>query len=347
MFTQSACLLTSRPLSVEELAPALASFEVLGRTERQEDAHWAIGAPAWVLAFPGDARGRIVVDAIDQRWPDDMGRPDDTTLQSAWAMGGFGPAVMPGCLERAGTQAWAWRKAGDAVRGHAGFVRIRLAYAPEKDADPVPSERDEEAELLAVTRVAAKLLELDGVRCYFNPNGESLRPAGFVWQALDYFQSEGELPLDVWANVRVGKLDPAGEWILMDSVGLGQLGLPDAELCFPQGRGSLEDMDRYLRDVMVYLAEAGDVIGDGDAIDGPDGTPWVARRIEEGFSPPSRPTVRLLPKDVEQPAHLTMTGTRAAKMMADGGLAAAIQAAIGPGMSVGAPEGDGGPDSSN
>jgi hypothetical protein len=324
MFTQSACLLTSRPLTLEDLAPALASFEVLGRTERDAEAHWAVGAPAWVLALPGHARGRIVIDALAERWPDLMGRPDDPTLTSAWAMGGFGPGVLPGCLERAGQQAWAWRKAGDAVRGHQGFVRIRLAYAPEKDQESVPADRDARAELLAITRVAAKLLEVDGVRCYFNPNGESLRPAGFVWQALDYHAAEGELPLDVWTNVRVGKLDPDGKWILMDGVGLGQLGLPDVEICFPAGR-PLESMDRHVRDVMAYLADAGDVIRQDDKIDGPDNTPWIAHRMEEGFSPPTRETVRLLPADVELPAHLTMTGSRAARMMIEGAFDAATR----------------------
>ncbi|MCB9528280.1 MAG: DUF4261 domain-containing protein [Myxococcales bacterium] len=317
MFTQSACLLTSRPLTLDDLAPALAGFEVLGRTERQDDAHWAIGAPAWVLALPGHARGRIIVDALAERWPDTMGRPDDTTLTHAWAMGAFGPGVSPGCLERAGQQAWAWRKAGDAVRGHQGFIRIRLAYAPEKDEDAVPSDRDPKAELLAVTRVAAKLLEVDGVRCYFNPNGESLRSGGFVWQAMDYLDAEGELPLDVWANVRVGKLDAEGAWMLMDGVGLGQLGLPDVELVFPAGRAPLEAADRYLRDVMAYLADAGDVISEGDKTDGPDDGAWIAHRVEEGFSPPTRATIRLIPAGVEPPPRLLMTGTRAAKMLLD------------------------------
>ena len=113
-----------------------------------------------------------------------MGEPDDPTLRSAWAMGAFGPKVAPGALERAGTQAWLWRKAGQAIQGHRGFIRVRRAYAPADDAPPVPEDRDPTAELMSVTRVAVKLLELDGVRCYFNPNGESVRPAGFVWQAI-------------------------------------------------------------------------------------------------------------------------------------------------------------------
>lgn len=327
MFTQSACLLTSRPLTLDDLAPALAGFEVLGRTERQDDAHWAIGAPAWVLALPGHPRGRLIVDALAERWPDTMGRPDDTTLTHAWAMGAFGPGVSPGCLERAGQQAWAWRKAGDAVRGHQGFIRIRLAYAPEKDEDAVPADRDPKAELLAVTRVAAKLLEVDGVRCYFNPNGESLRSGGFVWQAMDYLDAEGELPLDVWANVRAGKLDPEGKWMLMDCVGLGQLGLPDVEVCFPAGIAKLEEVDRWVRDVMAYLAEAGDVIEAGHEVDGPDGQMWRAIKVDEGFSPPSRSTVRFLPPVDGIPKHLEMTGSQAAQMADD--LRAAVAASIG------------------
>lgn len=333
MFTQSCCLLTARPLTLADLQPALRGFTVLGATEAQPDAHWAIGAPAWVLALPSHPRGRVIIDAIAERWPDTMGRPDDPILQRAWGMGGFGPGVMPGALERAGTQAWAWKKAGDAVRGHQGFIRIRLAYAPDENAPPVPEDRDRAAELLDLTRIAAKLLEVDGVRCYFDPNGESLRPAGFVWQAMDYHESEGELPLDVWANVRVGKLDPAGEWMLMDCVGLGQLGLPDVEACFPATIAPLEDVDRFVRDVMAYLADVGDVIASGHAVDGPDGKAWRALAIDEGFSPPSRRTIRFLPPVDDIPPHLEMTGSQAAKMASQ--LQAAVAATIGRGGELG------------
>lgn len=327
MFVQSACLLTARPLALADLQPALKGFDVLGASEAQPDTHWAIGAPALVIAMKAHPRGRILVDAIGERWPDSMGRPDDQILTRAWGMGGFGPGVMPGCLERAGTQAWAWKKAGDAVRGHQGFIRIRLAYGPEEDQPAVPEDRDPVAELMAVTRIAAKLLEVDGVRCYFNPNGESLRPAGFVWQALDYFESEKELPLDVWANVRAGKLDPEGKWTLMDSVGLGQLGLPDVEVCFPADAAKLETVDGWVRDVMAYLADAGDVIGDGDAVDGPDGETWKALKLSEGFSPPSRGTTRFLPPVDDIPEHLRLTGSQAAKMADD--LRAAVASTIG------------------
>jgi len=245
-------------------------------------------------------------------------------------MGGFGPLVETGSLERAGTQAWAWRKAGDAVRGHQGFIRVRLAYAPEEDAPPVPEDRDRSAELLAVTRVVAKLLEIDGIRCYFNPNGESLRPAGFVWQAMDYFESEAEPPLDVWTNVRVGRLDPEGKWILMDSVGLGQLGLPDVELCLPAaGKVSLEDADRFIRDLMSYVVDAGDVFTAGDTVEAPDGTEWTAIKVEEGFSPPTRGTVRFLPPVDGIPERLKMTGTRAAQMAGQLGETLAAQLSVG------------------
>lgn len=327
MFVQSCCLLTAHPLALADLQPALKSFDVLGATEAQPDTHWALGAPALVLSLPGHERGRIIIDAIGERWPDAMGRPDDHVLQRAWGMGGFGPMVMPGCLERAGTQAWAWRKASDAVRGHQGFIRIRLAYAPAEEAPPIPADRDPATELLGITRVAAKLLEVDGVRCWFDPNGESLRPAGFVWQALDYHESEGELPLDVWTNVRAGKLDPEGRWMLMDSVGLGQLGLPDVEACFPADVAKLEEVDRWVRDVMAYLADAGDVIESGHAVDGPDGRSWRALKIEEGFSPPSRATVRFLPPVDDIPKHLEMTGSQAAQMADE--LRAAVSATIG------------------
>ncbi|MCA9539322.1 MAG: DUF4261 domain-containing protein [Myxococcales bacterium] len=317
MFTQSVCLLTTSPLTLDDLKPALKDFEILGRTEPQADAHWAIGAPAWVLQTPGEPRGRIIVDALAERWPENLGRPDDTALAAHAAMGGFGPAVFPGCLERAGTQAWVWRKAGDVVRGHQGFVRLRLAYAPDEEAPGLPEGRDPKAELLLLTKLASAILELNGVRCFFDPNGESLRPASMLWKALDAHEKDGEWPLDIWTNVRVGRLDDQGKWLLMDSVGLSQLDLPDVEICFPADVAPLETMDALVRDLVAYLADEGDVIKAGDTIDGPGGD-YVAMRLEEGLQTPPRPTVRLLPAGLDVPERLKQTGAKAAKMAGEG-----------------------------
>ena len=300
MFTQSLYLLTSRAIPTEELERYLRHFPLLGVTPATPENHWAVSNASWVLAYDGDPRGRILVDSVPERYPDRFDQDGHKALFSAWSMGSLGPAIYPGGLERAGTQAWVWKKAGDAVRGHQGFLRLRLAYEPDPENEGLP-ERDRAAELLALSEVAYKLLEVDGVRCFFNPNGESIRPAAFVWQALDFHKAEGVLPLDLWTNVRLGKIDPEATWTLMDSVGMWQLDLPDVEVAYPSGLHSFEVVDGFIRDLTDHMVEKGDVFDDGHTVNGPGDVDWCMMRVDAARQAPPRPVLRITPPGVELP----------------------------------------------
>ncbi|MGL6094821.1 MAG: hypothetical protein ACRC7O_03325 [Fimbriiglobus sp.] len=67
--------------------------------------------------------------------------------------------------------------------------------------------------------------------CYFNPGGEAVRPAAFVTDALRFADAEGVPPLDVWANIRMFKLDDG--WTLMDTIGHTQFENPGRTCPFP------------------------------------------------------------------------------------------------------------------
>ncbi len=291
LFSQSAYILVFKAPTLDELAKVLAPFGPLGPTEAPADGHWALGGASFIIDHP-EGGGRVLVDVVDKRWPDDMGDPvQDPVLFAAWSAGGFGPAVFPGNLERAGKQAWAWRQASGAVRSHQAFVRLRSTFG---EAGP-PEGHDARQELLFLTRIAQPILALQTSLAFFDPSGETLRPRGFVDQALADCDADGVAPLDLWINVRIGRLTDG--WMLMDTVGMGQLGLPDIEACFKADAYTFEAVDSFLRQVSEYLVDAGDVLGNGDGIEGPGGISWECVRAEQGLNAPPRATVRLLPED--------------------------------------------------
>lgn len=298
LFTQSAYVLVFKAPALDELEAVLGDFEVQGRTEAPADGHWAFGGESILVGMPGVPEARIIIDVVDRKWPDTMGDPThDPVLFAAWSAGGFGPSVFPGNLERAGKQAWVWRQASGAVRAHHAWVRLRSTFAgvDEGDGSEVLASYDPKAELTLITQIAGAILSLQTAMAYFNPNGESLRPEAFVQQALTYQRDEGVDPLDVWTNIRLGRLND--DWVMMDLVGLAQVGLPDIEVCFKTDAYAFEDVDRFIRNVAEYLYEAGDVIGHGDMVDGPGDISWEVLRADQGLHAPPRPTLRLLPDD--------------------------------------------------
>ncbi|MCA9528201.1 MAG: DUF4261 domain-containing protein [Myxococcales bacterium] len=292
LFTQSAYILTSKPFTLDELETLLAAFEVVGHTEKPADDHWAFGGEGIILSGvrPG---ARVIVDVVDRDWVDQIDADDDPVAQAVWEAGGFGPAVFPGAIERAGKQAWAWKIAGAAVRAHTSYVRLRSMWVDDAgQSAEAPADRDPLEELSFLTLIAATLLaDEEHTICYFNPNGEALRPKEFVHTGLEHHGDTGEPPLDVWTNLRLSRIEEG--IVRMDSVGMQQLGLPDVEAVFPEGAYAYDAVDSFLRDLMWYLLDQGDVIKAGDAVDGPGGD-WQASRIDaEG--PPPRPLLRFEP----------------------------------------------------
>ncbi len=303
MFTQTVCVLLKQPISCAQLEPALSAFAIRGRQEDSES--WAYGGPALTLDFRPEVNGYVVVDTVDQPWPDHMGdAQNEAMLFGAWSMGFFGPFAFPGGLQRAAQQCWGWEAGKKVANRHKGFVRIRSSYVlgGDENAPVMPEAYDAVAELRFVTDVASALLQLPQALCYFNPNGEVLRDRDGLRQSLEFAQSAKLLPLDIWSNVRLFNLE--GDWSLMDTVGNGQLDLPDIEAGFAPGY-DYGEIDRFLRNISWYLLQKGEVIKAGDTMDGPGNVPWQARCPENALTDPPRRVMRWLPlDDADVPAPL-------------------------------------------
>jgi hypothetical protein len=299
LFTQTACVLLKGPVACEQLERALALFPVVGRQEAGPS--WAFGGPTVTLAFRPEVNGLVAVDVVDQTWPDTMGDPQkEPMLFAAWSMGNFGPFTFPGGLERAGQQSWAWQEGKTVAGQHTGFIRIRSSYVfgAGEDAPVMPADYYPVGELLFTTEVALAVLGLPEALCYFNPNGEVLRDRDGLRESLDGARSANLLPLDLWSNVRLFNLE--GGWSLMDTVGNGQLDLPDIGACFPRGY-DYGEVERFLRNVTWYLHRQGQLIKDGDTMDGPGGIRWQAHAFENSLSQPPRQVLGWRPLDESEP----------------------------------------------
>lgn len=91
--------------------------------------------------------------------------------------------------------------------------------------------------------------------------------------SLAFGQRANVPPLDALCNVRLFNVDDG--WLVMDTVGNGQLGrpdLPDLEVCLRKDKKyDLGEIDVFLRNTTLYVLRQGEVFRDGDTIDGPGG----------------------------------------------------------------------------
>jgi hypothetical protein len=298
-FTQSACVLLSRPATLDEVAPLLGKFEIVGRIDAANDSADLAG-PSLLLSFLPEVNGYVQIDLQDRAWPDHMGDPkNEPMLFGAWSMGHFGPLAFPGNLRRAAEQSWRWKGGREIPQQHRAFLRIRSSYifGAGPEVRVLPAGYDPLGELAFVTRVAHGLLAHPAALAYFNPNGETLRERAALEERPD-----GPPPLNVWTNVRLFNLDSG--WLAMDTVGMGQLDRPDLEACFPKGSYDPGEVAAFLNNCSLYLFKEGEVIKDGHTVDGPRGERWRAHQVEEALTSPPRPTLRFFPVGAEPPADL-------------------------------------------
>ena len=159
----------------------------------------------------------------------------------------------------------------------------------------MPNDYEPRAELEFVSQLATELLNLPNALCYFNPNGEVLRDQRSFSEALSYGLANELPPLDAWSNVRMFIIN--AQWSLMDTVGNWQLDIPDVEACFHSESFEFNEVDNFLRNVSLYMLNNGDVIKDGDTMDGPGDVAWQANYFDNGLCDPPRPVLRWLPMD--------------------------------------------------
>ena len=172
------------------------------------------------IAFRPEINGIILVDCLEEKWPDDMGNPaTNPKVFSAWSLGAFGPYVFPGCLERASGQSWIWEPGQRVPDMHFGFIRLRCTYVLGASDESLirPIGREARHELDFLLELAAAIMELPNTICYFNPNGEVLRGHFTDADKPSVSASNNALQHELIANVRLYHGDDG--WDLMDTVG--------------------------------------------------------------------------------------------------------------------------------
>ncbi len=255
-FTQCVSVLFEGAPALEDVQRALGEWRVVGEPNQGPGEHgWAVCGPGFIVELRGGAFA--VVDVVDRAWPDDP-REGETipAIGSAWRAGAFGPASTPGALARAVDQPWAWPEGAAAAKRHGGFVRLRTGRASEEGEPPERSRAyDPVFELASLTELARPLLGLENALGSFVPGGEALRSRDQVSEALDRKVGVGPPPLELWSNLRSVALPAQGsvQWLLLDTSGMHQLGLPDQEAVFAQGQEEPEAVEAMLRNACLHL----------------------------------------------------------------------------------------------
>lgn len=302
-FTQGVSLLTNGQASFDGIKATLRQqgFEIVKELPSQEN--WVFGGPTLVIAFLPDVNGYVAVDVVNQPWPDSMGDPQsDSMTFAAWSMGHFGPFAFPGSLARARQHPWAWQPAQTIAEGHRGFIRLRISYVfgARRDTPVMPADCDPVAEMKFLCEAATALLNVPGVICYFNPNGEVLRDYASFRQVWDPCMEQQKVPLSLWMNIRSFNLNE--KLGFMDTIGNAQLDIRDVEAVFPFGEYDPSDIDYYLRNVTHYLLGLDREMESGEEIDGPgeSNLSWTMEVLDQGVVDPPRRVLRLYPKSSDK-----------------------------------------------
>ncbi len=298
-FTQTFCVLLGRPTNLDEIEPLLTDFSILKRSDTC--GHWEFGGPSLVLDYRQQVNGLVSLDVVDRPWPDGMGGPEEPNLFGAWGLGHFGPLTFPGNLERAAQHDYQWPEGREVSARHRAFLRARLSYSfgASPEALLFPPDYDALPEIAFMTNLALALLKLPSALCYFNPGGEVLASRELIESTQAHYAKQALPPLDVWLNRRMFRLP--SEWMVMDTVGLGQFDRDDLEIVFRHDQFNPGQIASMLVNLGAYLIRSGSVIRAGETVDGPGSARFRAKPCEESLLTPPRPTLRFRPVKSPEP----------------------------------------------
>jgi len=167
-------------------------------------------------------------------------------------------------------QTWDWADAKDKLGRHQSHVVV---------SDLLAAALPYKSRLGFFQNVLGGLLELMmPVAIRWRPSGKFVNPAALV-KALE--PGQGRDPIKGAVNVRRTLVKSAGG-VVMDTLGLGALGLPDFEIALGERMPAL--FDALLRSVARYEYDLGDVIADGRSFKG-GGESFVCQRGKSSADP--------------------------------------------------------------
>jgi hypothetical protein len=179
-------------------------------------------------------------------------------------------------------QTWDWDEARAAVAGH----RVSVVVSDLIAAALPYKERLElfQGVLLGVLEVVPTMAIL------WRPCGRLVSPTAYRRSHRD---GKSRDPLFGPLNVRMFPPEDDGE-VLMDTLGLSALGLPDLQVRFE--RRDPNAVAGLLHGAARYVYEKGDVLDDGHTLPAPGGGQelWECRRAEAA-APPARQVVEIAP----------------------------------------------------
>jgi hypothetical protein len=168
-------------------------------------------------------------------------------------------------IEQALQQSWSFREAREVL----GECRHSLLLT-NMMSSPLPHDLRRRLianGLLAVLESAAVELIL------WSPTQQMLAPADFRRRYAE--AQELANPVYGFLNVRFFKIDNSDGDMIMDTLGLGALGLTDFQIHYRQLEP--DPVAQFLYNLGAYAFEKGDVIEDGHTVEGPGGR-WTCRR---------------------------------------------------------------------
>ncbi len=302
-YTQCIALFVDRRVSINDIAKKLSDFQVVESNPVAKD--WLHCGPSITIQFPAVSEGFVVIDTIDQTWPDG---DDDSNpaleLSHAWETNQFGLHSRPGSLARTREQLELLDEKSDSFEETVSCIRIRLAYRIEASQpdDLLSQDIDVQSEVSFLTSVAIALASLEGVIAFFNPSGEVLVDRA-TFEDNVRVCLDNDVPLIfLWTNVRLFRIDDS--WAMMDTVGNGQFDLPDLEACFDFEQHESVRVSDFLWTVSLLINENPEM-EHAEAIEDDEGLLWHLRPFDESLCDPQRFILRLIPQDgIEVPPQL-------------------------------------------
>ncbi|MDB6140766.1 MAG: hypothetical protein JWO94_3838 [Verrucomicrobiaceae bacterium] len=287
LFTQGVAVLFSEPPSLSQLRGLLEDYEITSENPLGTS-HWETESASFRIACRPEVGGHCLLDVVSRSWPDHLSNSErEPSLHAAWNMGHFGPFAASGSLARAVEHAHRWPHAAQVAPQHLAFVRMRISYTLTGSGPPaaLPPDYDPLPELEWLIKLARHISKHPRATAYFNPNGEVLLSPQGLQKVLDDAAHGEAPPLDAIVNVRLAHV--AG-WQLVDTIGMGQLDLPDQEIVCPDGVSSSEELSAFVFDAVYHMVTTEVPIVTDNSTTGPGGTEWVATLRMNSLREPGR-----------------------------------------------------------